>query len=151
MSAPDLRRIIDVAGLIQTGELSPVDLVRACLEQIDARPEVNAFIARLDEHALADAERHADEISQGGYRGPLHGIPIAVKDLIDVAGTRTTSASAVPVEPAQTDAGVTCFSVTALLSSWRRASNRFAMNPEASHTKRMVRALVSVAAPPAGI
>jgi aspartyl-tRNA(Asn)/glutamyl-tRNA(Gln) amidotransferase subunit A len=104
MSAPDLRRIIDVAPLIQSGALSPVDLVRGCLAQADARPEVNAFITRLDEQAFADAERYAREIQDGGYRGPLHGIPIAVKDLIDVAGTRTTSGSAVPVEPAEADA-----------------------------------------------
>jgi aspartyl-tRNA(Asn)/glutamyl-tRNA(Gln) amidotransferase subunit A len=104
MSSPDLRRIIDVAPLVQSGEISPVDLVRSCLAQIDARPELNAFVTRLDQQALAEAGRHAEEIRDGGYRGPLHGIPIAVKDLIDVAGTRTTSASAVPAATAEADA-----------------------------------------------
>jgi aspartyl-tRNA(Asn)/glutamyl-tRNA(Gln) amidotransferase subunit A len=104
MSAPDLRRIVDVAPLVQSGDISPVDLVRGCLAQIDARPELNAFITRLDDQALAEAAQHAAEIRDGGYRGPLHGIPIAVKDLIDVAGTRTTSASAVASAIADADA-----------------------------------------------
>ena len=49
---PDLRQIVDVAPLVQSGALSPVALVRACLAQIDARPETNAFITRLDASAL---------------------------------------------------------------------------------------------------
>src|SRR5262245_35697700 len=106
MTSPDLRRIVDVAPLVRAGELSPVDLVQSCLAQADARPEVNAFITRLDSQALEEAERHDREIRSGRYRGPLHGIPIAVKDLIDVAGTKTTSASAVPVETRTTDAPV---------------------------------------------
>jgi len=104
MTAPDLRRIVDVAPQIRSGALSPVDLVKGCLDQMDRRADVNAFITRLDEHALAQAARCEREIRDGGYRGPLHGIPIAVKDLIDVAGTKTTSASAVPVEIAPHDA-----------------------------------------------
>jgi len=104
MSKPDLRRIVDVAPLLHSGAISPVDLVRGCLEQIDARQDLNAFITRLDAQAIAEAEAHAEEIKQGGYRGPLHGIPIAVKDLIDVAGTKTTSGSAVPVAAAAVDA-----------------------------------------------
>ena len=104
MTKPDLRRIVDVAPLIASGALSPVDLVQGCLDQIARRPEINAFITRLDDQALADAARCEREIRDGHYRGPLHGIPVAVKDLIDVAGTKTTSASAVPVEIAQHDA-----------------------------------------------
>jgi aspartyl-tRNA(Asn)/glutamyl-tRNA(Gln) amidotransferase subunit A len=104
MNAPDLRSITAVAPLLKDGTLSPVDLVRSCLAQIDAHQDLNAFITRLDDRALADASRHADEIRDGGYRGPLHGIPVAVKDLIDVAGTRTTSGSAVPAPIAEHDA-----------------------------------------------
>ena len=97
---PDLRQIVDVAPLIQSGALSPVTLVQACLAAIDARPELNAFITRLDAQALADAERAAQEIRAGRYRGPLHGIPISVKDLIHVAGMKTTAGSAQPaIEP----------------------------------------------------
>jgi aspartyl-tRNA(Asn)/glutamyl-tRNA(Gln) amidotransferase subunit A len=104
MTAPDLRRIVDVAPLVRSGEVSPVDLVKGCLAAIDRRPEINAFITRLDEQALAQAEQLAQEIRDGEYRGPLHGIPIAVKDLIDVAGTKTTSGSAVPAPVATRDA-----------------------------------------------
>jgi aspartyl-tRNA(Asn)/glutamyl-tRNA(Gln) amidotransferase subunit A len=104
MPAPDLRRIVDVAPLVRSGEISPVDLVRACLDAIDGRPEINAFITRLDGPALERAEQLAREIREGEYRGPLHGIPIAVKDLVDVAGTKTTSGSAVPAAVAASDA-----------------------------------------------
>ncbi len=105
-SAADLRTITDVAPLVERGSVSPVDLVRGCLAQIDARPAVNAFITRLDAVALAEAKRCEEEIAAGRYRGPLHGMPIAVKDLIDVAGTPTTSGSAVPQRHPAADAPV---------------------------------------------
>jgi aspartyl-tRNA(Asn)/glutamyl-tRNA(Gln) amidotransferase subunit A len=101
---PDLRQIVDVAPLVKTGAVSPIDLVRSCLAQIDARSDVNAFITRLDARALEEARLRQAEITDGRYRGPLHGIPLAVKDLIDVAGTRTTSGSAVPARVAAADA-----------------------------------------------
>ena len=105
MSAePDLRRITDLVPLVKAGTVSPVELVTGCLAQIDAQPEVNAFITRMDERALEEARAHEAEIREGRYRGPLHGIPIAVKDLIDVAGTPTTSGSAVPARHPATDA-----------------------------------------------
>ena len=96
LTMPDLRTISDIAPLVQAGEISPVDLVAGCLAVVEARPELNAFITLLRERALDDAARAEGEIRSGLYRGPLHGIPIAVKDLLDVAGTRTTSGSAVP-------------------------------------------------------
>jgi aspartyl-tRNA(Asn)/glutamyl-tRNA(Gln) amidotransferase subunit A len=92
----DLRSISDVAPLIAEGEVSPVDLVRGCLARIEARRELNAFISVMAESALAEAERAAVEIAHGRYRGPLHGIPVSVKDLVAVAGMPTTSGSAVP-------------------------------------------------------
>ena len=100
----DLRQIVDVAPLVRSGALSPVTLVQACLAQIDARPEINAFITRLDTQALADAAACEREIRAGHYRGPLHGIPVSVKDLIDVAGVKTTSGSALPAVEASSDA-----------------------------------------------
>ena len=104
MNTPDVRRIVDVAPLVRSGAISPVDLVRGCLSQIDARASVNAFITRMDASAL-DAAQHAEaEIRAGHYRGPLHGIPVSIKDLIDVAGTRTTSGSSVPAIEAAADA-----------------------------------------------
>ncbi len=106
MNAPDLRQIGEVAALIRTGALAPQDLVRSCLDQIDARPNVNAFITVLQESALDDAKRAGADISAGRWRGPLHGIPVAVKDLVDVAGTRTTSGSALPSTEAAADAPI---------------------------------------------
>jgi aspartyl-tRNA(Asn)/glutamyl-tRNA(Gln) amidotransferase subunit A len=103
---PDLRPITDVAPLVAAGRVSPVHLVTGCLAQIDARPELNAFISRLDDRALEDARALDAEIRAGRYRGPLHGIPIAVKDLIDVAGTPTTSGSALPPRNPTADAPV---------------------------------------------
>jgi len=73
-----------------------VDLVERCLARIHAARHLNAFITVMDGSARADARRAQEEIRSGHYRGPLHGIPISIKDLIDVAGTPTTSGSAVP-------------------------------------------------------
>ncbi|MGZ4814571.1 MAG: amidase [Terriglobales bacterium] len=83
------------SAAVKTGELSPVDLTQACLERI-ARVdrEYNSFIAVYERETLAQAEALAGELRQGGWRGPLHGIPIALKDLVDVAGQVTTAASA---------------------------------------------------------
>jgi aspartyl-tRNA(Asn)/glutamyl-tRNA(Gln) amidotransferase subunit A len=93
---PDLRSIGEVAALIKRGELSPLDLTRACLDRIEARRDLNAFITVMRERALADAAAAGREIASGQHRGMLHGIPVSVKDLVDVAGTPTTSGSAVP-------------------------------------------------------
>ncbi len=105
-ASPDLRAISQVAPLVREGAASPVDLVRDCLARIDARPELNAFITVMREAAVADAETADREIRSGRYRGPLHGIPVSVKDLIDVAGTPTTSGSAVPPRLPREDAPV---------------------------------------------
>jgi len=102
----DLRTISAVAPLVQSRQLSPVDLVAGCLEAARTRASLNAFITLMADRAIADAAQATREIAAGHYRGPLHGIPIAVKDLIDVAGTKTTSGSALPVIEAATDAPV---------------------------------------------
>jgi aspartyl-tRNA(Asn)/glutamyl-tRNA(Gln) amidotransferase subunit A len=106
MSTPSLRGISEIAPLIRAHALSPVDLVRSCLARIDARPDVNAFITVLRDQALDEAERAAQQILAGGYLGPLHGIPISIKDLIDVAGVPTTSGSRVPARRPDADAPV---------------------------------------------
>src|SRR5688500_13683350 len=98
------RGIADLAVLIRARALSPVDLVGRCLARADARKELNAFTLLMREQALRDAESADREIGAGRYRGPLHGIPISVKDLIDVTGTPTTSGSRVPCGTATTDA-----------------------------------------------
>ena len=105
-TARDLRAIHDLTPLIRAGALSPVDLVRNCFARIDARPELNAFIAVFRERALEEARDAEREIKAGRYLGSLHGIPISVKDLVDVAGSPTTAGSRVPALVAATDAPV---------------------------------------------
>ena len=90
----DLGSISETSQRIRRRELSPVEITRDCLRQISAlNPRLNAFITVTEESALAEARTAEAEISRGEWRGPLHGIPIALKDLIDTAGVRTTSAS----------------------------------------------------------
>src|SRR2546421_13108849 len=87
--------ISEAAELLRQKKISPVDLTTACLDRIERlNPVLNAFITATDEGALAQARRAEDEIQRGQWRGPLHGIPIGLKDLIDTAGVRTTAASA---------------------------------------------------------
>jgi aspartyl-tRNA(Asn)/glutamyl-tRNA(Gln) amidotransferase subunit A len=79
------------ARLIHTGELSPVELTDAYLERIERLdPTIGAYITVTPERARADARRAAEELATGHDRGPLHGIPIGLKDLFDTAGVRTT-------------------------------------------------------------
>lgn len=73
---------------------TPVDLVRDSLDRMDAwEPRLRSLVLRLDGQALAEAERLTQELRDGFDRGPLHGIPIVVKDHIDVAGTPSTAGS----------------------------------------------------------
>ena len=97
----------EAAALIARREISPLELTRACLERIDRENDaLRAFITVTAEPALADAARAEQEIAAGHHRGPLHGIPVSVKDLVDVAGTPTTSGSRVPPRHARHDAPV---------------------------------------------
>jgi aspartyl-tRNA(Asn)/glutamyl-tRNA(Gln) amidotransferase subunit A len=91
-----LRSIAETAEQLRRKEISPVEVVRECLAAIDRlNPTLNAFITVTAESALADAKKAEQEIQSGNWRGPLHGIPVGLKDLIDTAGVRTTAASAV--------------------------------------------------------
>jgi aspartyl-tRNA(Asn)/glutamyl-tRNA(Gln) amidotransferase subunit A len=81
---------------IRDHSISPVELTRDCLARIaDLNPKLNAFITVLAESALDQARQAEHEIRSGNHRGPLHGIPIGLKDIFDTAGTRTTAASGV--------------------------------------------------------
>jgi aspartyl-tRNA(Asn)/glutamyl-tRNA(Gln) amidotransferase subunit A len=89
-----LETIVDLAPRLRRKEVSPVELTRACLDRIEKlNPTLNAFITVTAESAVAEARAAESEISRGEWRGPLHGIPIAIKDLIDTAGVRTTAGS----------------------------------------------------------
>jgi len=92
-----LRQSIQQIGeLLRRGSISPVELTTECLGRIEKlNPRLNAFITVTPESALAQARQAEAEIRRGHWRGPLHGIPLALKDLIDTAGVRTTAASAV--------------------------------------------------------
>ena len=91
-----LPSIAETAEQIRRKEISPVEVLRECLEKIDRlNPTLNAFITVTGDSALAEAKRAEQEIQSGNWRGPVHGIPIGLKDLIDTAGIRTTAASKV--------------------------------------------------------
>src|ERR1700758_3845484 len=103
----DFSSISELAPLLRRKEISPVEIPQLCLSRIEKlNPALNAFITVLSESALTEAEAAESEILRGEWRGPLHGVPIALKDLIDTAGVRTTAASAlyqqrVPTEDAE--------------------------------------------------
>jgi len=83
------------AALMREKRLSPVELVTAYLERIERLDgRLRAFITVCGESALVDAKRAESEAAKGQWRGPLHGIPFAVKDQLDTAGILTTSGSA---------------------------------------------------------
>ena len=89
--------IAELAPRIERGALTVEALTRSCLDAIAAHGQLNAFITVLGDSALAQAQAADREIAQGRYRGPLHGIPISIKDLIDLKGVATTAASRVRV------------------------------------------------------
>lgn len=106
----DLTRLTirEASDLLRSKSVSPVDLTQACLDRINTyNSKLNAFITVTGEQALAEARAAEDEIRRGKWRGPLHGVPIALKDNIDTAGIRTTGGSElfkdrVPTEDAET-------------------------------------------------
>ena len=90
-----LRLTLEAAAeAIRTGRLSPVSLVESSLARIKAlEPRINAFITVTAELAREQARQAEREIEAGRYKGPLHGIPVAVKDLFATKGIRTTAGS----------------------------------------------------------
>ncbi|MCE9599860.1 MAG: amidase [Spirochaetia bacterium] len=85
--------IAELSPLIRKGEISPIQVVTSCLERIEHfNPILNAFITVLAKEAVQAAQEAEKEIQAGNWRGPLHGIPVGVKDMFDTAGIRTTAA-----------------------------------------------------------
>ncbi len=91
----DFTSISELALRLRRKEISPLEITQGCLERIERlNPTFNAFITVMAESALAEARAAEAEILRGEWRGPLHGVPVSLKDLIDTAGVRTTGASA---------------------------------------------------------
>jgi Asp-tRNA(Asn)/Glu-tRNA(Gln) amidotransferase A subunit family amidase len=87
--------LYEAATLVRQKRVSPLQLTHACLARIEVLDsKLNSFITVTAESALAEARQAEAELARGRWRGPLHGIPVALKDLIDTAGVRTTAGSA---------------------------------------------------------
>ncbi len=96
MSALTTLSLREVAAKIKSGEVSPVEVAQACLDRAAAtEPKLNAFSCVMGESAMEEARAAEAEIVSGTYRGELHGIPVGIKELYDVAGVPTTSSSKV--------------------------------------------------------
>ena len=96
MSATELCRLplVEQSKLIEGRQISSVEIVQACLDRVHATDAVmRAFITVMGDEALRDAKEADQAVARGDRRGSLHGVPIAVKDLIDVEGVRTTCGS----------------------------------------------------------
>src|SRR3990172_7834303 len=86
--------LADVAALVRSKQVSPVEVTMAVLERIEQlNPRLNAFLTVAAESALEQARAAEKEIAKSEYRGPLHGVPVALKDLIHLRGVRTTAGS----------------------------------------------------------
>ena len=82
--------IAEAARLIAAKQLSPVELTRACLERVQALDtRLHAFVHVTEERALAEARAAETAIMADGASGPLHGIPIGLKDIVDTKGITT--------------------------------------------------------------
>ena len=87
---PYYEDIAGIAKLLRSKQLSPVDVTTTLLDRIDQIDgQLNSYATVMVDHAMAAAEKAENEISAGARRGPLHGIPVAVKDLCFTKGVRT--------------------------------------------------------------
>ena len=85
-----------LSKLIETKEVSPVEATEAYLDRIqEVDSKLNSYITVMGEQALEAARQAEQEIAQGKHRGPLHGVPVAVKDQFNTAGIRTTGGSSI--------------------------------------------------------
>lgn len=85
-----------IAAKIKSGEVSPVEVTQACLDRaVETEPKLGAFSVVLADSAITEAKAAEAAISAGNYKGELHGIPVGIKELYDIAGVPTTSSSKV--------------------------------------------------------
>lgn len=106
---PKLPTIAEAARLMRAGELTPLDLVEHCLGRIaQFEDRIHAWVLVDEEGAWKEAKRQTEMLAHGEELGPLHGIPIGIKDIIDVAGWQTKCGSRLRenVPPAEKDATV---------------------------------------------
>jgi aspartyl-tRNA(Asn)/glutamyl-tRNA(Gln) amidotransferase subunit A len=109
---PDFLTIAEAAKLIEQRELSPVELVESRLKRIEKLDgQLHSFIRVLPEAAMAAARTAESEIAAGRYKGPMHGIPIGLKDIYETKGVSTTGHSKVMQDHVPT---ADAFSVTKL-------------------------------------
>ena len=91
--------IVELSTLIQSKQVSPVEVTAEIVERIhEQNPRLNAFLTVTGELAEEQARAAEKEILRGHYRGPLHGVPVAVKDLMYTRGVRTTAGSTILAE-----------------------------------------------------
>jgi aspartyl-tRNA(Asn)/glutamyl-tRNA(Gln) amidotransferase subunit A len=97
--AADAQTIAEASRALKTRQTTAEAVLERCLQRIAERnPTLNAFITVFEDEAREQARAADREIASGTYRGPLHGVPISLKDLFDVRGTVTTAASRVRLE-----------------------------------------------------
>src|SRR5262245_3439483 len=101
--------VAEAAELLRGKKLSPVEYAKALIDRIERHDgKLNAFLRFTPELALEDARRAETEIARGGWRGPFHGVPYGLKDIVDYAGLPTTAHSKILQKNiATTDAAVT--------------------------------------------
>ena len=121
--------IAEASRLIRAKQLSPVELTQAFIARVKTLDDqLNSYLLLLEDQAIAAAKRAEAEIAAGNWKGPLHGIPVGLKDIYNTAGVRTTGHSAlfkehVPAEDAFTvrllrDSGAV---ILGKLSTWEFA------------------------------
>ena len=103
---PHYWTLCEAANQIRRRKISAEELTRLCLERVRQRDTLNAFITVTAESALEQARSLDRDLKRGLIRGPLHGVPVALKDNIDTAGLKTTAAAElfanrVPTEDAE--------------------------------------------------
>src|SRR6185436_19299371 len=91
--------LTDLSWLIAAKKISSVEAASAALARLDQlEPQLNAFITVPREQAIARAKTADEEIASGDYRGPLHGVPVTIKDMFETVGVRTTGASKILID-----------------------------------------------------